>query len=127
MGRNNELRLIAILRQFFNEQYARKQQCFKSSTLPHYSSLYSNKISEVAETTQAYSVDMVRSFNVGKKVLKLSKKKYPKLRAQRKTKQIHLILQVKRRVICFKDRLLVLTACMKSLFSSSVVCRDLAN
>ena len=54
---------------------------FKSGTLPHYSSLYSNKISEVAETTQAYSVDMVRSFNVGKKVLKLSKKKYPKLRA----------------------------------------------
>ena len=54
---------------------------FKSGTLPHYSSLYSNKISEVVETTQAYSVDMVRSFDVGKKVLKLSKKKYPKLRA----------------------------------------------
>ena len=126
MGRNRELRLIAILRQFFNEQYARKQQCLNQGhflTIPH----FIPTISEVAETTQAYSVDMVRSIDVGKKVLKLSKKKYPKLRAQRKTKQINLILQVKRRMICFKDRLLVLTACMKGLFSSSVVRGDLAN
>ena len=39
-----------------------------TGTLPHY--LYSNKISETAKTTEAYSADMVRSSDVEKKVIK---------------------------------------------------------
>ena len=39
-----------------------------TGTLPHY--LYSNKISEVAKTTEAYTADIVRSSDVEKKVLK---------------------------------------------------------
>ena len=40
----------------------------KTGTLPYY--LYSNKINEVAEITEAYSADMVKSFDVEKEVVK---------------------------------------------------------
>ena len=38
----------------------------KTGKRPHY--LYSNNINEVAETTEAYSADMVRSFDIEKEV-----------------------------------------------------------
>ena len=43
----------------------------KAGTVPHY--LYSNKISEVAETTEAYLAATIRSSSVEKEVLKLER------------------------------------------------------
>ena len=50
----------------------------KTGTLPHY--LYSEKISDVAETTEAYSADMVRSSDVEKEVPNVTEqRKVPKV------------------------------------------------
>ena len=99
----------------------------QTGTLPHY--LYSNKISEFAETTEAYSADMVKVIWRGKRSAKtwLRNMKCPKWRAQRNSKQINLTLQVKMRMICFKHWSTMLPAWTKSLFSLSVVRQGLAD
>lgn len=43
----------------------------KTGTLPHY--LYSNKVSDVTETTEAYLADMAKSSDLEKEVPKVSK------------------------------------------------------
>ena len=48
--------------------YSYKTTIVKTGTLPEY--LYSNKISKVAETTETYSADLVRSSDIEKEVLK---------------------------------------------------------
>ena len=63
----------------------------------------SNKISEVAKTTEAHSADMVRLSDVeNSSKTRLSNMTGLKWRAQRKSKQINLTLQVKERMICLK-------------------------
>ena len=98
----------------------------KTGTLPHY--LYSNKTSEVAETVKVYLADMVMSSIVEKEVPNMTDQhKVPKVETRKKSKQIKLTLQLKRRMICYQHQPVMLPAWTKGLFSWSVVHQDSAD
>ena len=63
---NCKLGPITILEQFVKEQYAKKTIMARTGTFSHY--LYSNKISEVTETTEGYSTNVVSSSYAEKEV-----------------------------------------------------------
>ena len=95
----------------------------KTETLPHY--LYSNKISEVARTTETYSADTFRSSGVENEVPDMTDQdEVPEVKSTKKRKQVSLTLQVNRRMIYFQHRPVLLPAWMKGLFSWSVVRQD---